>query len=142
MITSLTFVVLSMSTTASASYSWAYDPKWPAAPFSRYLDPTNQSRFTGIAFNVSSNETTVIYRGKNASYLPLTTFDYDGNVVRRWGAGDMVYAHDLRIDGNTFWLMDMGERTVKQIDGATGSILTKLGVPGVLGRSASPLQFR
>jgi hypothetical protein len=129
---------------AFASMRWDYDPSWPRAAESDWHDPTNGSRPTGIAFNHSSNETTVIYRQKshgiNETFPPFTTFNFDGEVVRRWGTGLVDYAHDLRIDGSTVWVMDMGDRTVNQIDPVSGKRLTTIG-SGVLGRGVSPLEM-
>jgi len=131
--------------------SWSYDDSWPAALPSSYLDPTEKEyKPTGIIFKPETNGTIIVYRTTNMSFPPFMELDHDGNIVRRWGQGEVSYAHDLALNprrrshtsqGSSVWFTDTHAATVNKLNDEGDVVTKELGTKGVQGHGISPLQF-
>ncbi len=65
-------------------------------------------------------------RGKH----PMCVFDRDGNFLRSWGEGTFVRPHGVHMaPGDTIWLTDDGDHTVRQCT-LDGKVLLTIGIPG------------
>ena len=145
----LLFAPALVTTSATPPDLYTFDASWPkdnSSWFSSFSKPS------GIAVGVSpvgqrgspvEIEIEIHMTQRGDTEHPITTFDRDGNVLRRWGHPHIVKSHGLRrgFDDHHLWVTDMGDYTVKLMDTATGIVLKTLGTPGTWGTSLRPLQF-
>ena len=104
-------------------------------------------------FNPDTNGTVVIYRTTNTSFPPFMELDHDGNIVRKWGQGEVTYAHDLTLEeppstgfaydrgSRSLWFTDTHAATVKRLDPSGNAVAQTIGQPFVQGHGISPLQL-
>lgn len=140
MFPSLNLAIL-LATGVCERYTW--DGTWPKDNISWYNDTAKP---TAVALGTAANgdlEVHVTQRGHQE--FPITTFDYEGNVLRRWGAPHVLKSHGLRYvehGGQAYlWVTDTGDFTVKKFDARSGKLLQTLGTPGEAGTKLMPLQF-
>jgi len=143
-----TITLLSILASHSSALTWEYDTHWPASPLAAYLDLTNGTKPTGIAYDAKTAQVTVVYRDTargTSGVAPLVTIGKDkhgGETIKKWGQGKILYAHDLRIDPDTSaaYVMDMGDFTIKALD-PNGDVVDRFGSVDRDGHSLQPLEF-
>jgi hypothetical protein len=149
-------VLLLAAAPVAHTVSWHYDRSWPAADPSSYLDPTAKKfKPTGLAFKPETGGVVVIYRTTNTSFPPFMELDAAGNIVQKWGQGQVAYAHDITWEDHAarahnagvafhegdIWFTDTHAATVNKLDAKGDVVAKKIGHPFVQGHDVSPLEF-
>lgn len=108
-----------------------------------------------MVFKPETGGVVVIYRTSNTSFPPFMELDHAGNIVRKWGQGQVSYAHDLTWkdsksgdahDGLTYhngdiWFTDTHAATVNKLSENGKVVAKEMGQPFVQGHGISPLLF-
>jgi DNA-binding beta-propeller fold protein YncE len=127
---------LSYALASAAAPLYALDKSWPA-PHPAY----NISQVTAVA--VLGREVHVAQRGTDCA--PIVVFAAGGGAaLRSWGSKALTSVHGLSTGAagsGTLWATDILQGTVKEFDGASGSLLRTAGTAGAHGPGLKPPQF-
>ena len=109
-----TITLLSILASHISALTWEYDAHWPASPLAAYLDLTNGTKPTGIAYDAKTAQVkprsrsawliheivqvTVVYRDTargTSGVAPLVTIGKDkhgGETIKKWGQVPALYS--------------------------------------------------
>ncbi len=111
----------------NASRTYRVDPAWPVASAS--VEP---GEITGVAVDRDSRVWVL-----GLCRPPVRLYDAQGNFLRGWGTGELVFGHQLRLDreGNV-WVVDGLQHCVHKF-APEGRRLLTIGTPGEAGEDAT-----